>query len=62
MFELEECAWRIGNSKQNEEIDNNHKCQLVYKSPKKVWQWLVRQVNLIDDNIAHRVRCAGRKE
>ena len=32
LFELEECAWRIGNSKQNEEIDNNHKCQLIYKS------------------------------
>ena len=37
----------------------------VVKIDKKVWQWLVRQVNLIDDNtdnIAHRVRCAGRKE
>ena len=36
LFELEECAWRIGNSKQNEEIDNNHKCQLVYKSLKRI--------------------------
>ncbi len=48
VFALMKCSF-AAFGEQNK-IDNDSKCQLVYKSPKKVWQWLVRVINLIDDN------------